>query len=157
VATFDSAIDDRYFEDYEVGATYGFGAADVTEESIVSFAREFDPQPFHVDKEAAADGPFGGIIASGWHTCALMMRMYADHYLSRVASLGGPGVDELRWPAPVRPGDRLTVRATVEKARPSRSKPGRGLVHTRVEVFNQGGDVVLSAVVVNFLRMRSAG
>jgi acyl dehydratase len=156
MATFHSAIDDRYFEDYQVGETYQFGMADVSEEGIVAFAREFDPQPFHVDAKAAADGPFGGIIASGWHTCGLMMRLYADHYLSRVASLGGPGVDELRWLAPVRPGDQLSVRATVEQARRSRSKPDRGLVHTRVEVLNQHSEVVMSAVILNFLRLRNA-
>jgi len=156
MASFESTIDDRYFEDYRVGETYEFGPAEVTEERILSFAEEFDPQPFHTDPKAAVDGPFGGLIASGWHTCGIMMRLYADHYLSRVASLGGPGVDELRWLAPVRPGDRLSVRATVEQARTSRSKPDRGLVHTRVEVVNQNGDVVLSAVVLNFLRLRGA-
>jgi len=155
MATFENAIDDRYFEDYQVGEVYEFGSVEVTEERIVSFAREFDPQPFHVDPKAAADGPFGGIVASGWHTCGVMMRLYADHYLSRVASLGGPGVDELRWPAPVRPGDRLSVRATVSQARPSRSKPDRGLVHTHTEVLNQNGEVVMSATILNFIRLRN--
>ena len=151
---FTTPIGDRYFEDYELGATYEFGPAEMTGERIVEFGREFDPQPFHVDPEAAAAGPFGGIIASGWHTCAVLMRLYADHFLSQVASLGGPGVDELRWTAPVRPGDRLSVRATVERARVSRSKPDRGLLHVRIEMVNHSGDVVLTAIVMNLLRLR---
>ena len=102
--------EDRYFEDYLPGAVYEYGYLTVTEAEILEFARRFDPQPIHIDPEFAAAGPFGGLIASGWHTASMMMRLFADHYLSRVASLASPGIDELRWPAPVRPGDQLRLR-----------------------------------------------
>ncbi|MFD0851730.1 MaoC family dehydratase, partial [Actinomadura adrarensis] len=116
---------DRYFEDYRPGAVYEYGHRTVTEEEIIEFAERFDPQPIHVDREYAAAGPFGGIIASGWHTSSLAMRLIADHYLSRVASLASPGIDELRWPSPLRPGDTVRLRTTILEARPSRSKPDR--------------------------------
>jgi acyl dehydratase len=146
----------RWFEDYVPGTTDEFGRLRVEEDDVVDFGRRFDPQPFHVDAEAAAAGPFGGLIASGWHTCALMMRLFADEYLSPVSSLGSPGVDELRWVAPVRPGDELTVRVTVEEARLSRSKPDRGLVRTRIELLNQDGVVALRMVAMNLIRVRPA-
>ena len=145
---------DRYFEDYVRGATYDCGSVEVTEADILDFARRYDPQSFHVDAAAAADGPFGGLIASGWHTASLMMRLYADHYLSTVSSLGSPGVDELRWPRPVRPGSVLRLRATVTEARLSRSKPDRGLVRTRVEFVDAEDDVVFSASLLNLILVR---
>ena len=151
---FAAPIDDRYFEDYAPGTVQECGSVTVTDEEIVDFATRFDPQPFHVDPEAAAEGPFGGLIASGWHTTGLMMRALADHYLSRVASLGSPGVDELRWLRPVRPGDTLRVRATVLEARRSRSKPDRGLVRTAVDMTNQRGEVVLRLSALNLLQAR---
>ena len=147
-------LDDRYFEDYVPGSVYEYGDVTVTEAEILDFAARFDPQPMHVDASAAATGPFGGLIASGWHTTALLMRLYADHYLSRVASLGSPGIDELRWPSPVRPGDRLRLRVEIEDARPSRSKPDRGVLRTRAELRNQHGETVLSLTAINFLRRR---
>ncbi|MBN9747545.1 acyl dehydratase [Amycolatopsis sp. A1MSW2902] len=147
-------IDDRWFEDYPEGSVYEFGDTTVTEAEIVEFAEKYDPQSFHVDPVAAKEGPFGGLIASGWHTSSLMMRMFADHYLSSVASLGSPGVDELRWPRPVRPGDRLRMRATVTEARLSKSKPDRGLVRTKMELFNGDDELVFSASAVNFLSVR---
>ncbi|SDY30647.1 Acyl dehydratase [Modestobacter sp. DSM 44400] len=147
-------VTDRYFEDYVPGTTSEYGPIRVAEAEVVDFGRRFDPQPFHVDAKAASAGPFGGLIASGWHTCALMMRLLADEYLSPVSSLGSPGVDELRWIQPVRPGDELTLRATVDEARPSRSKPDRGLVHTRVELVNQADTVVLSLRAMNLIRTR---
>jgi acyl dehydratase len=153
-ADFDAGPDDRWFEDYQPGAVYEYGWATVTEAAIVAFAREFDPQPIHVDAQFAASGPFGGLIASGWHTAGILMRMIADHFLSRVASLASPGIDELRWPAPVRPGDRLRLRTTITEARVSRSKPDRGLVRTRAELVNQDGAVVLSLVAMNLIRRR---
>ena len=150
-------IDDRYFEDYVPNSVYEYGSITISEEEILEFARKFDPQPFHVDPEAARDGPFGGLIASGWHTASVMMRLFADHYLSRVASLGGPGVDELRWLKPVRPGDSLRVRVTVLEAQRSRSKSDRGLVRSLVEVFNQEGDPVMGLTVMNMLLAREEG
>jgi len=151
---FAAPIDDRYFEDYEPGAVYEYGYVTVTEAQILDFARTFDPQPIHVDPEYAARGPFHGLIASGWHTAGIMMRMLVDHYLSRIASLGSPGLDELRWPAPVRPGDSLRLRATVVEVRRSRSKPDRGLVRTQSELINQNDEVVLQVTAMNILRAR---
>jgi acyl dehydratase len=151
---FAAPIEDRWFEDYKPGAVYEFGYATLTAEELVDFATRFDPQPMHVDPAYAAAGPFGGLIASGWHTAGLMMRLLADNYLSKVASLASPGVDELRWPHPVRPGDRLHLRATVVEARESRSKPGRGVVRTKAELLNQDDVVVLSMVAVNMVAKR---
>jgi acyl dehydratase len=144
----------RYFDDYVPGATYDCGSVSVSEADIASFAKQFDPQPFHVDSGAAAQGPFGGLIASGWHTTALVMRQLVENYLSAEASLGSPGVDELRWPYPVRPGDTLRVRATVVEARRSLSKPDRGITRTAIEAVNQDGRTVLRATATNFLRVR---
>jgi acyl dehydratase len=146
----------RYFEDYEPGATHDCGSVSVDQAEIVSFAKEFDPQPFHVDPEAAARGPYGGLIASGWQTAGLVMRQLVESYLSAEASLGSPGIDELRWPYPVRPGDTLRVRATVLEARRSLSKPDRGIVKTMVEAVNQDGRTVMRATAINFLRVRPA-
>ena len=144
----------RYFEDYAPGITYECGSVSIDEASIIAFAKEFDPQPIHVDPVAAATGPFGGLIASGWHTAGLVMRVLVDNYLSAEASLGAPALDELRWPRPVRPGDTLVVRATVVEARKSQSKPDRGIVRTLVEAVNQDGRTVMSATATNFLRVR---
>jgi acyl dehydratase len=154
MASFRTPIDDRYFEDYRPGDVHEFGEITVTEDEMLEFARRFDPQPIHTDPVFAAEGPFKGLIASGWHTSGIFMRLFADHYLSRVASLASPGVDELRWPAPVRPGDTLRLRAGVREARPSRSKPDRGIVTTRGELLNQDGEVVLSLTAINLLRRR---
>ncbi len=155
-ATFDSTIDDRYFEDYVPGSTYEYGALHVDEAQIVEFARAYDPQYVHTDPQAAADGPFGGLIASGWQTAGLMMRLYVDHYLSRVASLGAGGVEELRWPVPGRPGDTLTLRVSVIDGVPSRTRPDRGVVRTLAELINQHGDIAFRTVVPNILRRRPA-
>jgi acyl dehydratase len=147
---------ERWFEDYVVGRTAEHGSIRVDENELVEFGRRFDPQPFHVDRESAAAGPYGGLIASGWHTCALMMRLLAQEYLSPVSSLGSPGVDELRWIRPVRPGDELFLRTTVTEARLSRSKPDRGLVRTQVELVDSSGDVVLRLLAMNLIRSRPA-
>ena len=149
--------EDRYFEDYLPGAVYEYGYLTVTEAEILDFARRFDPQPIHIDPGFAAAGPFGGLIASGWHTASLMMRLFVDHYLSRVASLASPGIDELRWPAPVRPGDRLRLRTTIVEARPSRSRADRGLVRTKGELINQDDRTVLDLVAMNLLSLRESG
>ena len=151
------AIDDRYFEDYAPGAVYEYGHIVVTAEEIVEFAQRFDPQPIHTDPGFAANGPFGGLIASGWHSAGILMRMVADHYLSRVASLASPGVDELRWLAPVRPDDALRLKTTIVEARPSRSKSDRGLIRTKAELINQDDQIVLHLTAMNILRCRGAG
>jgi acyl dehydratase len=144
----------RYSDDYLPGATYDCGSVSVSQDEIISFARQFDPQPFHVDPGAAARGPFGGLVASGWHTAALVMRQLVDHYLPEEASLGSPGLDEMRWPDPVRPGDTLRVRASVVEARRSLSKPDRGIMKTAIEAVNQDGRTVMQATAINFLRVR---
>ena len=151
---FAEPVEERYFEDYVPGAVYEYGQLPVTEAEIVEFARRFDPQDMHVDPEAAARGRFGGLIASGWHTAAMMMRLFADNFLSKVASLASPGIDELRWLQPVRPGDVLRVRVTVLDATPSRSRPDRGMVRTLVEVLNQDREVVMSLKPMNIIRRR---
>jgi acyl dehydratase len=146
-----------YFDDYVPGTTYDCGSVSVDQAEIISFAKDFDPQPFHVDPVAAASGPFGGLVASGWHTAALVMRLIVDNYLSADASLGSAGLDEIRWPHPVRPGDTLRVRVTVLEARRSQSKPDRGIVKTLLEAENQDGQAVMRATAINFLRVRPAG
>jgi acyl dehydratase len=153
-STFTVAIADRYLEDYTVGSVHEFGPILVEETELIAFARRFDPQPLHTDLEAAAKGMYGGLIASGWHTASLMMRLFVDHFLSRVASLGSPGLDELRWIKPVRPGDALSIRVTVLDVGRSRSKPDRGFLRSFVEVLNQRREVVLTVRAVNILLYR---
>ena len=146
---------DRYFEDYLPGSIVEYGDIRVSQDEIIEFARRYDPQDMHVDPAAAARGRFGGLIASGWHTAAMMMRVIVDNFLPQTASLGSPGIDELRWLQPVRPGDVLRVRLTVLEATPSRSKRDRGLVRTFVEVLNQQGTVVMSLKAMNIIACRS--
>jgi acyl dehydratase len=146
--------DSRYFEDYVPGAVHEFGAIAVDEQEVLDFGRRFVPLSYHTDKEAAKKSIYGGIIASGWHTAALMMRVYTENYLSSVANLGSPGGDELRWDKPVFPGDILSVRATVLETRRSESRPDRGIVRTFIEVLNQKKEVVMSMKMVNFVRCR---
>ena len=153
--TFASPIHDRYFEDYQAGAVHRFGSILVEEEEVIAFATRFDPQDFHTDPVAAKNTPFGGLIASGWHTAGLMMRLYAQNYLTTVGSLASPGVDELRWIKPVRPGDTLSVRVTILDAVPSKSKPDRGVVTSFIEVLNQAEEVVMSMRAVNMIRRRA--
>ncbi len=152
---FAHAIDDRYFDDYVEGDVHRFGSVLLEADEIVAFAKRYDPQTFHTDPEAAKATQFGGLIASGWHTCGLMMRLYAEHYLTHVASLASPGLDELRWLKPVRPGDRLSVQVTVLKAAPSKSKPDRGAVTSFIEVFNQADEPVMTMKVVNIIARRA--
>lgn len=147
--------EDRYFEDYLPGTIHEFGSITVDEEDVLDFGRRYVPLAYHVDKEAAKKSIYGGLIASGWHTAALMMRSYTENYLSQVANLGSPGGDELRWNKPVFPGDKLSVRATVLDARPSESRPDRGIVRTLIEVLNQNDDVVMSLKMVNFVKRRT--
>lgn len=137
---------DRYFEDFRAGEVIELGSHEVTEEEIVGFARQWDPQPFHVDPEAARESVFGGLIASGWHTGAMWMRLYVGAMLDTAASQGSPGVEELRWLAPVRPGDTLSGRLTVLDTTPSERRPERGTVRIRGEMVNQDGVTVMSMV-----------
>lgn len=147
---------ERYFEDYHVGMVDEFGNVTVTADEIVEFASRYDPQPMHTDPAAAAAGAFGGLIASGWHTAAMVMRLFVAHYLSKVATLPSPGIDELRWVRPVRPGDILRVRVTVTETLRSQSKPDRGLVRSLVEVLNQDGELVMMQRPMNLMRCRNA-
>ena len=157
VSQFRHPTDNRYFEDYVPGDVHEFGAVKVNEEEVLEFGRRYVPLSYHVDKEAAQQSLYGGVIASGWHTAALMMRLYVENYLSQVANLGSPGGDELRWDRPVFPGDELTVRATVLEARRSESRPDRGIVRTFIEVLNQKSQVVMSMKMVNFVKCREGG
>ena len=152
--SFAAPPEDRWFEDYVPGAVHEFGSISVDEDEVLAFGRRFDPQRFHTDPQAAARTEYGGLIASGWHTAALMMRLYSDHYLSRVATLVSPGVDELRWLLPVRPGDVLSIRVTVAEARRSRSRPDRGIVRSAVEVLNQRRETAMTVTATNFLLAR---
>jgi acyl dehydratase len=147
--------EDRYFEDYLPGAVFDCGRIRVEEAEIIEFARRFDPQAMHVDPAAAARGRFGGLIASGWHTAALMMRALTDNFLPEKASLGSPGIDELRWLHPVRPGDVLSVHVQVLETARSRSRPDRGMVRTLIEVRNHHGEVAMSLKAINIIACRS--
>ncbi len=148
--------EDRYLEDYVVGSVHEFGVAAVEEAEVIAFGRRFDPQVFHVDPDAAKKTAFGGLVASGWHTGSLAMRMLADHYYSRVATLGAVGLDGLRWLHPVRPGDTLSLRVTVTEARPSRSRPDRGIVRSLVEVLPADRRVVMTMSPVTLILRRPA-
>jgi acyl dehydratase len=143
-----------FFEDFRPGDETGTRSLTVTKEEILSFARQFDPQPFHVDEEAARQSPYGGLIASGWHTAALCMRLIVELLGAGSGSLGSPGVDELRWLKPVRPGDELSVRVEVMEANPSRSKPDRGLVKLRYTMRNQNGEDVMTMIALGLVLRR---
>jgi acyl dehydratase len=131
------------FEDFSAGAVFDYAGPHVTRDDIVAFAREFDPQPFHVDEQAAKSTFFGTLVGSGWHACALMMRTIADAVLLDSTSMGAPGIEETRWLTPLRPGDSLRVRQTVMETKASRSRPEMGLVHMRTELLNQHGKAIL--------------
>lgn len=143
-----------YFEDFHVGDTVELGTVTITRESIIAFARQYDPQPFHVDEERARESAFGGLIASGWQTVALFMRLFVDGLLQDAASMGSPGVDEVRWLKPVRPGDTLRARFTVLDAVPSTRKPDRGTVRSLAEMLNQHDEVVVSLKGLHILGRR---
>ena len=149
-----AAVPGRHFEDFIPGMTSMLGPIRIEEADIIEFASKYDPQSIHVDRAAAATGPFGGLIASGWHTASLVMRVLVDNFLPGQAQLASPGIDELRWLKPVRPGDALSVRVTVLEARRSRSKPDRGLVRTAIEAVNQDGVVVMTLIAMNLFRCR---
>ena len=149
-----ASTENRYFEDYVAGSVHEFGPIAVEREEVIEFGKRFVPLPYHTDPELAKKSIYGGLIASGWHTAALMMRLYTDNYLSKAANLGSPGVDELRWEKAVYPGDDLSIRVTVLETRRSSSKPDRGIVQSFVEVLNQKREVVMNLKMVNLMRSR---
>jgi acyl dehydratase len=134
----------HYFEDFRPGDAVILGSRAITEAEIIAFAREYDPQVFHTDPEAAQRSTFGGLVASGWQSCVIFMRLLVDGLLKDSSALASPGVDEIRWLKPVRPGDVLQARITVLDATPSRSKPDRGFVKHACELSNQRGEVVMT-------------
>ncbi|MBI5067266.1 MAG: MaoC family dehydratase [Deltaproteobacteria bacterium] len=145
-----------FWEDFPVGKVRETASATITREEVVAFGRQFDPQPFHVDEAAAARSRYGGLIASGWHTCSLAMRLYYDAVLRHAASQGSPGLEQVRWLLPVRPGDVLRVRVEVLEARPSGSKPELGLVRSRWRMLNQRDEAVMEMEGWGMFRRRSA-
>jgi len=146
-----------YWEDFSPGQVRESGGYSLTEDEIVEFALKYDPQPFHTDREKAKQTAFGGLIASGWQTASLCMRMLCDQYLLEAASMGSPGVDEVRWVKPVRPGDTLRLKSTVLETRASASRPDMGTVRSRSEVYNQHGELVMHMSGVGMFRRRSPG
>jgi acyl dehydratase len=144
-----------YWEDLPAGTVIDLGSCLVSKDEVVDFARRYDPQWFHTDEEAAKESIYGGLIASGWHTCSMMMRLLYDGLLSKAASLGSPGIDEIRWLRPVRPGDTLMAKMEITESRASRSKPDRGVVKSRWEVHNQHGELVMTMEGMGMYRRRS--
>ncbi len=144
-----------FWEDFPVGQVREFGHYEVSRDAVLAFARDFDPQPFHLDDAAAEASLFGRLAASGWHTCAMAMRMMCDGYLLESASLGSPGIEKLSWLKPVYPGDVLHLRIETLEARPMTSRPKVGLVRSRTSVLNQNDDVVLTMEGVGMFRRRS--
>lgn len=144
-----------YWEDFYPGQVRETGGYALSEEEIIEFAKKYDPQPFHIDKDKARQSVFGGLIASGWQTASLCMRMLCDLYLLEAASMGSPGVDEVRWVKPVRPGDTLRLKSTVLETRASNSRPDMGTVRSRSEVYNQHGELVMHMSGVGMFRRRA--
>jgi acyl dehydratase len=149
--------DHWYFEDFEPGQDIDLGMRTVTEDEIVAFARQYDPQPFHVDRDAAAASIYGGVIASGWHTCGMMMRLVVDGLLARSSSMGSPGLDGVRWLAPVRAGDTLNVRYRTVQVKASASKPDRGVVWSKWVAINQHGETVCTVEGMGMFGRRPGG
>lgn len=145
-----------YLEDHVLNSVYEFGPIVMDEKAMIDFASQYDPQVFHTDPEAARKTLFGGLVASGWYPVVLVTRLLVDHYFSRLANLGSPGVDELRWLKPVRPGDELSVRLTILEVRPSESKTDRGVIKGLVEVLNRAGEVVTTWKGVNIVLRRTS-
>jgi acyl dehydratase len=135
-------MSERYLEDFVVGQTFGSGRLRIDEEQAKAFAAEFDPQPFHLDEEAARESIFSGLAVSGWYTAALTMRLLVDSDLKPAGGIIGAGFDEFRWPLPVRPGDELRIESEVLEVRPSKSRPAQGLIKVRTTTMNQRGEAV---------------
>ena len=149
----DQLNEQRYLEDFAVGQTFGSGRLRIDKERVLAFAAEFDPQPFHLDEAAARHSIFGGLAASGWHTAAVTMRLMIETELKPAGGFIGAGLDECRWPRPVRPGDELRVECEVIEVRPSKSRPEQGLIKLRTTTLNQDDETVL-AYVVNMVVLR---
>jgi acyl dehydratase len=146
----------RYWDDYEVGQKFDLGSTSFTADEIVDFARQYDPQSFHIDADAARQSMFGGLIASGWHVTAKLMRLFVDKYVDQRTALGSPGVDEVRWLKPVRPGDTLTAWVECAGKVPSKSRPEMGIVHEQWRATNQKGELVMTLKGTNMVRRRPA-
>ena len=144
----------RYFEDFATGEVVDLGTAQLSEAEIVAFARQYDPQYFHTDPQSAKQSIYGGLIASGWHTCVVYMRLFVASVLGQAASLGSPGLEELRWLGPVRPGMLLRARYTVLETRASESRPDRGIVRGLGEMLDERGEVLMRLVSANFISRR---
>ena len=144
----------KYLEDFAAGQVMDFPPRLISEAEIIAFARDYDPQPFHLDREAAKQSLFGGLCASGWHTAGIMMRLLVDNVIGQYASMGSPGVDQLRWVKPVRPDDVLHLKGEILDVKPSQSKPDRGVVTTRYELRNQNGEIVLTMQAKGMYRRR---
>ncbi len=144
----------RYFEDFQVGDSFELGPLTVTAEEIITFARQFDPQYFHIDPERAKDSIFGGLVASGCHVMALFMRMFVDGVLGKIESIGSPGVDQIRWLRPVRPDDTLHGRFTVVDVRGSRSRPAMGILRSNCELFNQRNELLMTMIGIHYVGRR---
>ena len=145
-----------YFEDFTIGRVFDSGTRQLSEQDILGFASEYDPQYFHTDPEAAKQSIFGGLIASGWQTVGVCMRLMCDSYLLESSSMGSPGVDEVRWVKPVYPGDTLRMRATVIAAKPSSSKPDRGIATMRCNIYNQKDELVMHMQGMQMMQRRPA-
>ncbi|MFL6657662.1 MAG: MaoC family dehydratase [Massilia sp.] len=146
-----------YFEDFFAGQEIPLGTRTVSEEEIIAFATQFDPQPFHVDHDAAAASVFGGVIASGWHTCSMMMRMVVDGLMASSSSMGSPGLDKVRWILPVRAGDTLTVSYLTTAVKASASRPDRGVVWSTWQAINQHGQLVCTIEGMGMFGRRPTG
>ena len=146
----------RYWDDYEIGQKFDLGSTSFTADEIVDFARQYDPQSFHVDAGAARQSMFGGLIASGWHVTAKLMRLFVDNYVDQRTALGSPGVDEVRWLKPVRPGDTLNAWVECADKVPSKSRPEMGIVHEHWRATNQKGELVMTLKGTNMVRRRPA-
>jgi acyl dehydratase len=144
----------RYFEDFQVGDTFELGSLTVTQEDIIAFARQFDPQPFHIDPELAKDSIFEGLVASGWHTTAMFMRLLVDGLLNQTISIASPGVQDVRWLRPVRPDDVLRANFTVLECISSKSRPNLGIILSSCEVINQKQELVMSLHGTHFFGRR---
>ena len=152
--TVNTAQHPDYFDDFEVGMKWSFGNYEVTKEEVIEFATKYDPQYFHIDEEAAKDSLFGGLAASGWHTGAMAMSMIVANMVNAKGGLGSPGIDELRWVRPVKPGDTLRMEVEVMELHPSKSRPEIGRVHFFQQVINQNDDVVMSMKPMVMMRCR---